>query len=404
MFTTRLFHLGAILASLSWASAARTADNEYVLNLATGGQIRGKLLNVDETPRKRYILQTSFGGKITLDRDQVREVSLKTARQVEYERKRPTFADTVEAQWELSEWCRKNLMSAARKTHLRRILDLEPNHEEARRAPGYFKHEGQWVTQEQLMTRRGYVQYGSRWMLPQEVRLKERGRKQELAEKEWFRRLKLWRGWLSGPKSEQIQREISAIKDPYAVKALQYYMEPAKEPNARVRDLYVDALANVSSGPAMQTLLNASLYDPDEEVRLSSIEYLAKQKNPEIVRRYVKLLKDSNNVTINRAALALGNMKDPTSIGPLIDALITQHKFKVVSGSGGTSASFSPNGGGGGLSVGRNTQIYVKQIQNEVVRNALVAMTGVNFNYNIPQWRDWYATQRRGQEVNTRRD
>ena len=72
--------------------------------------------------------------------------------------------------------------------------------------------------------------------------------------------------------------------------------------------------------------------------------------------------KKSDNPTVNLAGVALREMKDPSSIGPLIDALVTTHKFKV--GSGGGEGSISPTfgngpgGSGGGLSMGGKPQYH----------------------------------------------
>jgi len=57
-------------------------------------------------------------------------------------------------------------------------------------------------------------------MLPQEVELAEKKRKDELAEKQWFTNLKRWREWLNDPeKASRVREEIGKIDDPLAVPA-----------------------------------------------------------------------------------------------------------------------------------------------------------------------------------------
>jgi hypothetical protein len=90
-------------------------------------------------------------------------------------------------------------------------------------------------------------------------------------------------------------------------------------------------------------------------------------------------------------------MSDPSAIGPLIDALVTIHTYKVVtSNPGGMSAMFSPDGsaGPGGLSVGGGGPKYFKRRhQNQQVLDALSALTRQNFSFDQVAWRAWNASQ-----------
>ena len=70
--------------------------------------------------------------------------------------------------------------------------------------------------------------------------------------------------------------------------------------------------------------------DGDREVRTTALEQLESLKSPQLVAYYVKKLRDKDNVIVNRAARGLGVMKDPSAIGPLIDALVTMHKHQTA--------------------------------------------------------------------------
>jgi hypothetical protein len=59
--------------------------------------------------------------------------------------------------------------------------------------------------------------------------------------------------------------------------------------------------------------------------------------------------------------------------------------------------------GGGGLSVGGSPQIISRQLPNDSVHDALVLLTGVDYNFNTAQWKAWYATQRQRPTINGRR-
>src|SRR6185369_8653898 len=92
--------------------------------LESGGKIQGELLNRDEQPRTKYVVR-SGAATINLPSEQVRETIHQSPADLEYARRAPVTADTVEAQWELAEWCRKNLLVKERRTHLRRIIELD---------------------------------------------------------------------------------------------------------------------------------------------------------------------------------------------------------------------------------------------------------------------------------------
>jgi len=103
-------------------------------------------------------------------------------------------------------------------------------------------------------------------------------------------------------------------------------------------------------------------------------------------------------------------MKDPTSILPLIGALVTVHKYQVTQGGGPGSISptfgMGPGGGAGpsGLSIGGRPKIIQRDIPNRAVLDTLVSLTGRNYQYDEAAWKEWYASQTRVEHVNLRRD
>src|SRR5262245_7375366 len=62
----------------------------------------------------------------------------------------------------------KGLVDLA-KDEYRAVIAVDPEHAAARRALGYEKVGGEWLTTDDARRRRGLVYYGGRWMLPQEV-------------------------------------------------------------------------------------------------------------------------------------------------------------------------------------------------------------------------------------------
>ncbi len=388
-------------------SAAVHAD---VFVMANGGRVVGELLNPEQTPREQYTVRTSEGATITLHRDQVQKILHPRPEELQYEKLQPRYPDTVEGQWELAEWCRENNLLEQREKHLRRILELAPDHENARRAMGYSQFDGRWMTQEEVMIARGYVRHQNRWMLPQEIQLLEENRKMELAEKEWMQKVERWLSAKDPSEERNAYQAIAGIRDPFAVRALSRALigegrAASRDPRDPARILIIEVLAKIGTVKAIQALAVCAMEDPIEEVRLTSLDYLKQQDNPAAVDHFIGRLRGKDNVEVNRAAVALKEMNHPSAIGPLIDAVSTRHKYKVNSGSGGgISTTFTPEGGSGMSMGGNRPKIIEKELLNRPVLDALVSLTGVNFGFDKARWKAWYASQRRQPGMDARRD
>jgi len=393
----------AVLFSVFLATGR--APGETLL-LTQGGQITGEIQNPNEVPRKTYVVKTPEGAVVTLDHAQVKQVVRQRPAEAEYEKTHARYPDTVEGQWELAEWCRERNLQAQRKVHLQRLLELDPNHKQARLALGYTWKDGRWTTQEALMKARGLELYKGRWLTPQEIEVLEEKQKQQKAEKEWIRTIEVWRSWLDTDRGRIAREKILEIKDPAAVLGLARALEASGDsPKARV--LFAKALAGLGTPEAKRKLASCALLDPDEDVRATCLDYLKKVKDTKLVEFFVARLQEKNVNTINRAAVALKEMEDKSAIGPLIDALVTLHKRKVPNPAAGqVNPMFGsgPGGGGSGLSGGAPKYLTRRErSENRSVLEALAALTGVNYGFNVEAWRSWYAAQRSREAVEARR-
>ena len=192
------------------------------------------------------------------------------------------------------------------------------------------------------------------------------------------------------------------MNDPAAADAIVAALR--RENNADLKRLWIETAARLNSRTAIDALVDLSLNDPDDDIRHQCLEYLIKSGRTGIATPYIHALKDSHNETVNRAAMALGQIKDRDSIGPLIDALITKHRVKVSDANPDQHAyTFSKDSnafsfGGGG------PQVVNQSFRNRAALDALIAITRANFEYDQEQWRNWLAAQAKVNAVDVRRD
>ncbi len=374
-----------------------------VFVLASGGRVEGELLNPEENPREKFAVRVADGATVTLRADQVQQILRSSQEEAEYQRIRPSYPDTIEGQWALAEWCLENRLLDARQQHLQRMIELDPDHADARRALGYSQFDGQWMTQDEAMADRGYVRYQGRWRTRQEIEILERNRELDTAQKEWYAKINRWRDWLTTDRAGQARQNLLAIDDPLAARALAERLSDAPHPQARI--LFAQVLAKLGTSEARQSLAQAAIDDPVEEVRLSCLDYLKPTEDPGVVSHFVSQLKSKDNNIVNRAGIALSYVGNASAVGPLIDSLVTTHSYKLVTqgGGGNMSTTFSSTGGSG-ISMNNKPKIIRKQIPNQAVLEALIKLTGQNFSYDQRAWQHWHASQRRRVDIDARRD
>jgi hypothetical protein len=369
-----------------------------VFVLTNGGRVAGEWANRDEKPRRNYVVRVEGQGRITLPTNRVAKVVPDRAA-TEYEKIRPRYPDTVEGQWALAEWCRENHLASERDAHLRRIIELEPDHAEARHLLHYFKFNGQWKTRDDLMVQRGYQLYKGQWLLPQQIDLLKEEEKQKAAQQEWAVKVKTWRGWLGSDRDAQARQAISEIDNPAALSPLLRSLKEEGAPGVRL--LFIEALSKIDDPVATWALAVRAIDDADREVRLTCLDHLQTKPRPEIVKYFVKRLqkRDNSNEMINRIGAALGLMKDPSATAALINALVTAHRFPLPGGGGSgsmtTTFNNGPGGGGTGMSVGGGPKFETRFVPNQSVLDALIAITGQNFSFDQRAWKNWLSAQRK---------
>lgn len=131
-----------------------------------------KIVGIAREEGDRIIVEMPLG-TVGFPKDDV--VSITPGRTLlhDYRDKAEAVRDTKDAKdfYALAKWARENGLTRYVNPNLQKCLELDPNHEWARRELGYVLHNGKWMTQEEIYKEQGFVWFEGRWMSQLEMQL-----------------------------------------------------------------------------------------------------------------------------------------------------------------------------------------------------------------------------------------
>lgn len=430
MKSTRIVYCVALALCLptgAWADVVR---------LSSGAELRGKVVTSDKrgtaTPADRQAasstveVDTASGVRIAVAAESVDFVTRRSASVEEYEVRQRHAANTIEAQWELANWCREHHLDEQHAAHCQQVLQLDPQHEPAHRALGHAWKDGGWVDLEVYMAERGYVKHKGRWLTEQEFDLLEKTQAELDREQAWYPKIRLWVNWTTGnhrARAEKGLGELRSITDIDATPAILRVM--GRHPTRDVRLLAVQTLGKIPGEKSAAALAQFVVSDIDAMIHTQALEGIAPDQFLHVQPIFLQKLRSADNADVNRAASGLSRVGSEAAIAPLIHSLITAHRYNVrVPGTGAPSHSFGTNGSFGvplgslppqieaGLLAGQypngvvvlnspdqsqnltSRWIVVQQEhQNPQVLAALRQLTGEDFGYDERTWQLWWSAQ-----------
>ncbi|GHT26952.1 hypothetical protein FACS18942_05360 [Planctomycetales bacterium] len=407
-----MFYFIFLILFIFVQNLTQTASADVFL-LKNAGKIEGELLNTEEVPRKTYKINCKIKDVDGSEIDSEIEIEAKYIDRVrkgerealaEYKKFAPFEEDTVENHLRISKWCRENNLPELTQKHLQCILVLDSENKEARQQLGYTKSaDGTWTTRQDFLGRSGYIRDKTgNYKTQQQIDAEEILEKQKKALIYWEKRISQLRQVL--PKDTKAQNEILSVNEPEATKALSDALSSEQSEDTRI--LLVRSLSHIGTLRALDVIARraVSRQEPVQAVREVCFEELKKHPDatPAIIGLYISQLNpDTNdNITINSAAFALGQLNAKSAVPYLIDALETVHRQKVTVQA--PSPAFGSNGNlvmGGG-----SKQVNVEQkFANTDVLNALLRLTGQNFLYDKIRWKNWLFDARRTAFFDARR-
>ncbi len=421
---------GSVIAVLVLLMLVPCASAD-VVKLIEGGEIRGVVRPQDAKSRREQgpadetVIETLSGAELAIPNSQVLFVTKRPRVVEEYESQAKHVENTVDARWQLSEWCRQHGLVEPRKEQLQLILELDPEHKQARYGLGHRLQGKVWVSPEEAdaeLLASGYVRYKGRVITTIERDQLEAGAARHREQSEWRPKIKLWLGWLNG---RDVRRQGEALskfrdlRDADAVPAITDFM--TKDPNLEVRRLAVQTLGQIEGPMPVSPLTRLALADADHDLRERAFDAVPKDQRDLATSMIERALKDDANFVVRRAAVLLARIGSRRSIPVLVDALVTSHKVRVLvqqgiatgfnnDGSMGTPGGLPPEIAAGLLTGQYPNGVNIQQTgpkpsakwvtilqptQNSEVLEALRRIAQQDYGYDKRGWKLWWQSQQR---------
>lgn len=409
--------LGALAAFVSPVAADVIRKND-------GGKVSGTII-ADESGATHVTIKTRFG-KMKIAQNEIKEIQYSAAPVEEYKDEVKKYKDTADDQYRLALWCMENRYRKEYLQHLQRVIELDPNHAEARKRLGYRQINGKWMTRDDLMVAQGFVRHEGKWMLPQAIEQAEATSDQRKTRQEHYKNIKMWQKWLRQEKGDhpaEARKALLALRDPLAVKPLIEVL--GDKGNDQDRRLLSDVLEKIKTDESTSGLVKIALNDKVDENRGAATQALRKRKSPPLLHEVVKYLKDNDNDKVCRAAAILGEMGDSSVYVAMVDALVTIHRHvtepNVLEIAQRASGGFVPTVrtrvladgtmvrppviannatvGGGAMVQNTGPQMTIEEKKNTEVLDALTKLTGENYGFNKARWLRWIKENERTQSA-----
>lgn len=132
-----------------------------VVRLRGGGELNG----VCREEGEKIVLEMNIGTSL-LAKEEVEYIKkVPSTLHVYFEKYGTVTAGAKPAEiFAFLRWAEGEGITRDRKILLTKVIELDPNHEDARKMLGYERYEGKWLTKDEAMRAKGYVRYEGRWM------------------------------------------------------------------------------------------------------------------------------------------------------------------------------------------------------------------------------------------------
>jgi len=403
-----------VLAALLLFALPAAADE---VELVTGEVIRDcKIVAEGEN----YRIHKGPGSRL-VNKVEVRKITYSDTPDDLYVKKAKELKDDdVAGHLKLAKWCRDMNLPARVTEEYGKVLAADPDHEEARAALGYQRHQGRWLTQDEINEAQGLVRHKGRWMTPEERDLDVVLEQLKETEKKYLSEVKKWIDQVassSEEKRKEARESLAKLEDKYKVKYLVTGLR-SSSPHLRLfsaeelRRIKDELLKTGDAGvlSAVKSLARMVIWDDSLDVRSASMKALGAIDHPKTADAFLPFLGEESTAARIRTEDCLSQFKSLRSVPPLIQllerttstlAFIEQYekqiaqiiKDSIVLKSGQkvmvpANVKISPT-----LFDPQSKRMLAEE--RDAVAAALRAISGQTFGADIPKWKAWYESAKK---------
>lgn len=143
-----------------------------IIHLNTGGRIVGKIIR---RTTNEIVVSSPNGLIVTIPIDEVDEIEEGSAEEIYKQQLGKLKAGDADAHYKLGLWCKDVGLAKQAKEEFKKVIEIEPKHEEARWELGYQKVGGKWASEEDLMKSKGFVKHEGRWVTKEDYEKIKKG-------------------------------------------------------------------------------------------------------------------------------------------------------------------------------------------------------------------------------------
>ena len=381
----------------------RSVATSTVLLLKDGGTLEGELLNPDEISQKSYRIKTAEGLEITLDAQIVDKIQKQESEAlIEYNRDAPLSGNTVENHLFWAKWCTDRQLPEQAKTHWQQILEIDPDHTDARAILGYRQTPTGWEHPRDKLERRGLIQYQGRWRTHYEIEVENILENNKNEADFWKRTISTLYRRLPNPQAET---ELLSIRNPAAFVPIRDIL--VRELNPQRRIMLLRLLLQIPDARALQLVAGWAIRpdEPSENIRKMCVEELLNRvkDQPEIRVHMISVYRstlraNADPKVINLAAQVLGEIGGYEAVPELIEVLQTTRIETIQA----PVPTYSMGPGRSGFGQGGGPTTRVVSVDNQTVQAALRRLTGKDFGFDRAAWQNWYRQFQRSPSFNLR--
>jgi hypothetical protein len=393
-----------ILALLLFA-AALPADE---VELTSGTVVEGKVQDLGDS-----IKIVKSNGSAIYPKSMIRKITpKKTVEELYEDTARELKNDDLEGHLKLARWCVERKLQKEAVVEFKKIIALNPEHEEARAGAGFQKFNGKWLTEDEANEAKGLVRHKGRWVTPEQrdldLALEEQKELDKAIQNEVTRQV----GFLKSSDEKKREEAIAAlgrIDDKHKAKA---FIAAIPSPNRETRKFLYQELGRMREAAALRPLVRRSLWDEDEMLRPVAYRAVQDIGHPDAGLFYLPFLGEESISARIRCVDAMAGFKDLRLAGPLLQALennmdLTKQFDKegeqmsqlasrvIVMGDGSTvtlprSVRIRPID-----PLDKNSRAKLQQEKSTII-GALGSITGQNYGDDLGKWRAWIERKKAG--------